>query len=1196
MRDYDTGRNLLFVAIALQMDFITREQLIAAARDWTRAKTQTMGGVLVRQGVIEEDTRSLLERLIDKHLEQRGDDSGRKLGAMTSLDSVREDLQQLGDDDVGKSLDQLTSDTGKGVAATDVYLPRGDAEEREAEEKQEAGGSGSKRSGGSLPAARKDETEPHPSGASEASSDPGRQRQRALGATGVQRYRVVAAHARGGLGKVSVAVDEELNREVAFKELLEHWAHDGRSRDRFLMEAEITGRLEHPGIVPVYGLGVHPDGRPYYAMRFVRGDTLKEAIDRFHSEDSSQRDPSARSVEFRQLLGRFIDTCNAVQYAHSRGVVHRDLKPDNVMLGKYGETLVVDWGLAKAAGRDPSAAANDETTLRPILGSGSAATQLGSVIGTPAYMSPEQASGHHDRVTAASDVYSLGATLFSLLTGRKPVEGTSTTEVVENVREGRILRARDVHRRTPAPLDAICTKAMALKPEDRYGSPAFLAEDIEHWMADEPVIAYRESFRERALRWMRRHRNWVQAAAAALVVVAVAACVTAILVEQWRQKAEQLADENLQLAHDANRLADENHRRYEQAREAVDTWLMGTSEALTYYPGVQRARAWLLEQAARDYEEFTRQYSDDVALEVERGRIYQRLGDVRRLLGQQEKAERAHRDAQRLLQRLRESHPEEDSVRVELANSHVRLGTLYSQSQQNSRADKEYCEAIAQLEALLKERPAAFRASDSLGACLFEYGMLLEKSGNVDEAASCIRRSVALFQKLVDDRPDDPGSTRRLAKARLFLGKLRFDDGWYGDSRDETAEAVVLLDSLAQKAPDDPRRWEARADARIFGALVERRLGRYDEERAAFEQAIDDYVELTRALPDAPAFRERLAKVQVNLGQLQHRLGRNQQARDELLNAMSAFGELANRYPQESAYLFDGAACQDMLSRVHRDLGHADDALAVSQQAVAILQQFVDNYADVVAYQRQLACAERQLGKLLHEAGDHEDARLHFENAVTLLDRLVEQRPMWPACTDELARTCEHFAALLEDLNEPTQATTRLNLARQLRMSLVSPPDGRPIAAEYLDKLARLLTSCADDTVRDPSEAVKYALDAVKAAPQNAEFHSTLGAAQCRSERWTESIDTLGEAIRLRGEATGQDGFFLAIANVRLGRTDKACECFQLGCDWMERECPGNLEMRRIGNEAAEALGEDLPGSSPPKGAESSPERSPRGF
>src|SRR5262249_29410161 len=176
----------------------------------------------------------------------------------------------------------------------------------------------------------------------------------------------------------------------------------------FLREAEITGQLEHPGVVPVYGLGQAADGSPCYAMRLIRGETFQEAAERFHRDDRPGRDPGERSLAFRQLLGRLVSVGDTVAHAHSRGIVHRDLKPSNILLGSFGETLVVDWGLAK-----PAAASGPERDPTPEPAAGPAdLTQDGAVIGTPAYMSPEQAVGRWDRVGPASDVYSLGATLY----------------------------------------------------------------------------------------------------------------------------------------------------------------------------------------------------------------------------------------------------------------------------------------------------------------------------------------------------------------------------------------------------------------------------------------------------------------------------------------------------------------------------------------------------------------------------------------------------------------------------------------------------------------------------------------------------------------------------------------------------------------------------------------------------------------
>ncbi len=349
------------------------------------------------------------------------------------------------------------------------------------------------------------------------------------------RFRILRLHAEGGLGQVSVALDEALHREVALKEIQDRYADDAESRARFLLEAEITGNLEHPGIVPIYSLG-HDDGRPFYVMQFIRGDSLKQAIERFHRDEVPGRDPGERTLALRELFGRFIAACNAIAYAHSRGVLHRDLKPSNIILGKYGATLVVDWGLAKPIGRPEGVKDASEVTLRPSSAGGSAETLTGSAIGTPQYMSPEQAAGRLDLLGTASDVYSLGATLYCLLTGRAPFEDRVSNVILQKVQRGDFPPPRQVKRGVAPALEAICLKAMALRPEDRYPSPRDLAEDIEHWLADESVLAYPEGWGRRLARWARHHRTWTQAGAAALLVVTLVSVGAALLVNEARNQ------------------------------------------------------------------------------------------------------------------------------------------------------------------------------------------------------------------------------------------------------------------------------------------------------------------------------------------------------------------------------------------------------------------------------------------------------------------------------------------------------------------------------------------------------------------------------------------------------------------------------------------------------------------------------------
>jgi len=314
---------------------------------------------------------------------------------------------------------------------------------------------------------------------------------------------MVRPHARGGLGEVFLAIDCELNREVALKEIQVRHADEPVNRARFLLEAEVTGRLEHPGIVPVYGLGHYPDGRPYYAMRFIRGESLKSAIGRFHANKGTDRGRGERELELRRLLGQFLEVCNPIAYAHSRGILHRDIKPENVMLGPFGEVLVVDWGLARQVGQ-----ADRDDNRQPVVSStpiGTGFTLDGSLLGTPQFMSPEQAQGKLADLGPASDIYSLGATLYCLLTGRSPFEGSDLATILARVVTGEFPAPRRLVRSIPKGLEAICLKAMNLRPEHRYATARALADDVERWMADEPVSARRDSLSTTVVRWL-RHR------------------------------------------------------------------------------------------------------------------------------------------------------------------------------------------------------------------------------------------------------------------------------------------------------------------------------------------------------------------------------------------------------------------------------------------------------------------------------------------------------------------------------------------------------------------------------------------------------------------------------------------------------------------------------------------------------------------
>jgi serine/threonine protein kinase len=363
-------------------------------------------------------------------------------------------------------------------------------------------------------------------------------------------YAILRRLGMGGLGSVWLARDQTLNRLVALKEVNERAAESPVALARFRREAEITGQLEHPNIVPVYQAGQDTKTKfPFYVMRFVGKKTLADAIADYHARRIAGL---ADKVELHRLLGAFLSVCQAVAFAHSRSVLHRDLKPENVALGNFGQVIVLDWGLAK---RTDDAEWQDNIVGSATSGSTVEQTIAGQVLGTPHYMSPEQATGRVESMDERTDVYGLGATLFAILTGYAPHEASQMGSA-RSVR-GAELYAAIVDNPTPrcrttlpdvaAPLDAICAKAMAAAPATRYASAADLAEDIQLWMAGEPTSAYHEPWTSQLSRLFRKHRGATALLFALLLAIVLPLGFLGYSAQEKRAAAQQTRMEALYL-------------------------------------------------------------------------------------------------------------------------------------------------------------------------------------------------------------------------------------------------------------------------------------------------------------------------------------------------------------------------------------------------------------------------------------------------------------------------------------------------------------------------------------------------------------------------------------------------------------------------------------------------------------------------
>lgn len=339
------------------------------------------------------------------------------------------------------------------------------------------------------------------------------------------RYQKFAPLGSGGVGSVASCFDPNLGRFVALKKLHGHLREKVAERTRFVREARVMAQIEHPHVVPVHELGADADGNPYFTMKKVRGNTLADILREIRSGNRAVQ----KRYPLRYLLDGFYHIAQAVAFAHSRGIIHRDLKPSNILIGEFGEVLLVDWGLAKVVG-DPADA--DEKSPDSSLRENESLDQMGResvtvegiISGTPAYMAPEQALGKVSELNGQTDIYGLGAILYEILTWQRMIHGETIREALHNVVHGTIVppRKRAPERKIPKDIEAICLRAVARLPENRYGSVREMIQDIVNYQNDFPVSVRRDSPLDAAWKWCKRHRVASATIGASLTVLILA--------------------------------------------------------------------------------------------------------------------------------------------------------------------------------------------------------------------------------------------------------------------------------------------------------------------------------------------------------------------------------------------------------------------------------------------------------------------------------------------------------------------------------------------------------------------------------------------------------------------------------------------------------------------------------------------------
>lgn len=1018
-------RDSLFAALALRLGLVRPDRLAAAWGQW-QGSSRPLADFLVDHGALSAADRASIEQRLDQLQAEHAGDSPSIWG-------------QVSDERVRSILESLPSSRFEAT----LDIPSASRIDRQTAEMT----TGHDSSPALDPSLTVDST-PGVGGFSKSGYE-------AVGPiegsveTPTVRYTRSRLHAQGGVGQIWLARDASLGREVALKELRPEQSGNLIVRERFVDEARITGQLEHPGIVPIYELARHDDDhRPYYTMRFVRGRTLSRATREFHDRKKAGR---SGDLEFRALLDAFISVCNAVGYAHTRGVVHRDLKGQNIMLGDFGEVLVLDWGLAKAVspeaeapsaseaspgswtGATPSSTQSRSTTSGSTLpttrlaSSGNDqdlgtidgieslrdATLEGQVLGTPAYMPPEQAEGLVDRIGPWSDIYSLGAILYEILTGTWPSGGKTTRELLDRVKKGHLIPPHQVDPRVPRALEAICMRAMKFAPRDRYASAVELADDVRRWLADEPISVYRDPFAARAGRWARRHRSLVLSSAAVLAVGLPTLLGANVLISRQRDRAQALEGVARGAVNDFY-------------VEVADTWLEDASDP---------RQEQYLERALAFYGVGANPVADPDPVETDRA-----PDDLEP--GRKQAVEGALTYFEKLSDDL--SGP---SARLDLARTLLRIGDLRRKLGRSELADRAYAQGIARLEPIAGDQPAAAR---ELGRLRTRLGALDASLGRSEEAEAALRKSIEELTT-VESRLAEPSSTRLdLANAEVELADLLKVRGRNDDAEKAYRSAIGRLEAIVQGRPDDPEATRQLAAACDGLAVVLMLQLRSDEAEPLLRRSLALLEPLREKFPTVARYRENLAKTTNSLGYVLRRLGQATEAERTFASALEQYSRLASDFPGRIELLRARARAQSNLATALDDSGKLREAEPVSREAARLYEELAAKAPDLPKIRRDLSLARTSLGSILARRSRFEDANTAYQRAAEVARQLVATHPKVPDYQSALGAALLNRGVLAWQTGTPAEAEALLTESGQIFQELSAEHPERP---DYVERL-----------------------------------------------------------------------------------------------------------------------------------------------
>ncbi|MGE3315143.1 MAG: protein kinase, partial [Planctomycetaceae bacterium] len=746
------------------------------------------------------------------------------------------------------------------------------------------------------------------------------------------------------------------------------------------------------------------------------------------------KEPRVYEIELRRLLNRFITVCNTIEYAHSRGILHRDLKPDNIMLGPFGETLVVDWGLAKVIAPSSETAKDradasqvDVSPASPrspaILLNSDGATQAGTVVGTLAYMSPEQALGWNDTLTPAADVYSLGATLYALITGNVPDVGRDLATIVVRVRKKQYARPRELNPTVPIPLEAICLKAMEGATVARYRSAADLARDLESYLADEPVTAWVEPLRVRAGRWMRRHRTFVTSTVG--VGTAVIIALVAIVALQ-KNANEKLAESR-----------DREKQNFDMARDAVDTYFTQVSEDPRLAAvGLEPLRRDLLGTAGEFYEQFVRNESSTPELTYELGWAKFRMAAITEEIGSPESA---------ITQLQQASQHFRDLLKLEVTSGalegllfcNLNLVELYTRTGRKNEALNDLMVATDIARDLAQAYPDRPSFQNHLARCFAMQAQRWVNLGKLDAAADAYQEELAVRRRITELDPEKPVYQHDQATLYRNLANLDQRREQLDAARNKLQLSLEIERRLVRDNPADASFADSLARSATLIGDVETRSGRIESARRAYEEAVSIRGNLVKTHPDVLDYRAELVNVANHFGSFLYDRGELEPADAQFRRAFSNAERLVEDHPEQAQYQISLAAAATnwgMLCAATNRLPFAEQLLARAEE---IRKRLLELSPDDEDHKSALAGIGRELAGVEKRSGRADAAQRHLEESISSLSSLIEKHPDRPKYVELLSLCSRDLGDLFKDTGRTEEAIAQYGRAMERLKPLV---------------------------------------------------------------------------------------------------------------------------------------------------------------